>query len=369
VASLIISPVGTLAFDPEGGRTLESEGNVVVHGRLARGPATATAEHRLVFRGVDERRFAGGGMDPLDSDVGLWVMGAGVLDAAGTPKRAWSRLADPARARTSSITVADPSGWQVGDEIVVTPTEDPSVPEHHLRHDRRRIASISGTEIALDTLLAFPHPAVEVAPGHTMRAEVLNLTRNVRIEGTPDGRAHVFVRAGRQTISHVELAHVGPRQPTPNPQADSQKVLGRYGLHFHIAATARVARRSRAASSTTPATMPSCPTRPTASRSATASPTTPSRSRTGGTSPRPPITLSSSAASPVARATIPSSADTAARHSCSEPGRGTGPGTAWRRASRAASAASAGTRSNPRPCWPEASGLVAHNINGPGIKV
>jgi hypothetical protein len=233
VASLTISPVGTLAFDPEGGRTLESEGNVVVHGRLAMRPATATAEHRLVFRGVDERRFAGGGMDPLDSDVGLWVMGAGVLDAAGTPKRAWSRLAEPARFGTSSITVADPSGWQAGDEIVVTPTEAPSVPEHHLRHDRRRIASISGTEIELDTPLDFPHPAVEVAPGHTMRAEVLNLTRNVRIEGTPDGRAHVFIRAGRQTISHVELAHVGPRQPTPDPQADSQKVLGRYGLHFH----------------------------------------------------------------------------------------------------------------------------------------
>jgi hypothetical protein len=233
VASLTISSVGTLAFDPMDERTLESAGNVVVQGRLVMRPATATAVHRLVFTGVDERRFAGGGMDPLDSDVGLWVMDAGVLDAAGTPKRAWSRLTGRARAGTSSITVADGTGWQAGDEIVVTPTERPSVHEHHLHHDRRRIVSISGTTVALDTPLAFPHPAVEVAPGRTMRAEVLNLTRNVRIEGTPNGRAHVFIRAGRQTISHVEIAHVGPRQPTSDPEVASQKVLGRYGLHFH----------------------------------------------------------------------------------------------------------------------------------------
>jgi hypothetical protein len=61
-------------------------------------------------------------------------------------------------------------------------------------------------------------------------AEVLNLTRNVRIEGTPGGRSHVFIRNDVptiHTIRDVALRYLGPRK-------GKKKVLGRYALHFHM---------------------------------------------------------------------------------------------------------------------------------------
>jgi hypothetical protein len=66
---------------------LESAGNVIIRGRLVMQPASPEVEHRLIFAGAREASFAGGGMEVLGSDVGLWVMDGGVLDVAGTPPR------------------------------------------------------------------------------------------------------------------------------------------------------------------------------------------------------------------------------------------------------------------------------------------
>jgi hypothetical protein len=71
-----------------------------------------------------------------------------------------------------------------------------------------------------------------VAAGRTLTAEVLNLTRNVRIEGTPQGRAHVFVRSSRpQSIRQAAIRHMGPRKPADE---FSEFVVGRYALHLHM---------------------------------------------------------------------------------------------------------------------------------------
>ena len=68
-----------------------------------------------------------------------------------------------------SITVDDAAGWQVGDEIVVTPTEPTTVggplgasrpPDDHQRRRHR---------IGLDRRLEYDHPAVTVRPGVTHR--------------------------------------------------------------------------------------------------------------------------------------------------------------------------------------------------------
>lgn len=65
------------------------------------------------------------------------------------------------------------------------------------------------------------------------KAEVLNLTRNVVIAGTPRGRAHVIFLIDRpQTVKNVELRHMGPRQ-TDDKSKFTKGVLGRYALHFH----------------------------------------------------------------------------------------------------------------------------------------
>jgi hypothetical protein len=69
---------------------------------------------------------------------------------------------------------------------------------------------------------------------------VLNLTRNVRIEGSGNGtasptanhRAHIWIRSDKpQNISYVAIRHMGPRRIGNGSPTES--ILGRYALHFH----------------------------------------------------------------------------------------------------------------------------------------
>ncbi len=226
VAGVLVEAAGELVFDPDKSHTLKSSANVLVNGAVRMRPASAAVHHVLAFTGVDESRFVGGPSHaPLDSDVGLWLVGAGVLDAMGTEKSAWTHLAAAANPGAGSITVDDASGWQVGDEIVVTPTEAHDYGDHFKHHDRRTVRAVSGKTVTLDKALDHPHPFVTVRPGVTHRPEVLNLSRNVRIEGAPDARAHVMQLHGtaKQTIGWIGLRNLGP-----------EGVLGRYALHFHM---------------------------------------------------------------------------------------------------------------------------------------
>jgi len=242
VAGVVVEPGGRLVFDPGASRRLESAGNVVVRGRLVMRPASAAVHHQLVFTGARESAFVGGTMDVEKADVGLWVMGKGVLDLAGAKKLAWTRVTGAVQQGARKITLrADPAGWRPGDELVLTPTLSPSTTGYATAFDSARIRSISGRTVTLDRPARFAHPVIDVGVGvaggpiHT--AEVLNLTRNVAVEGLPDRRAHVFVRSrGRQRIEGVAIRHMGPRQPDREGDQGgvSQLVKGRYGIHFHM---------------------------------------------------------------------------------------------------------------------------------------
>jgi hypothetical protein len=235
VAGARVEQGGELTFDPASSRTLSSTGNVVVAGALRARPEGHHVVHALKFPRVNEGRFVGDHtMEPLDTDVGLWAVGTGVLDLQGTAKRAWTQLATAAAADDTVITVADAAGWQVGDEVVVTPTEPPSVEGYAEHHDRRVVAALSGATVTLDRPLDHPHPSVTVSPGVTRQAEVLNLTRNVRVEGTPEGRAHLLMLdvAAPQNLGYVGLRHLGPQHA--HPHGGVQGVVGRYSLHFHM---------------------------------------------------------------------------------------------------------------------------------------
>ena len=107
-------PAGhTLRFDPASDTTLELTGNLVVMGTLEMKPRPGV-RHTLRFVGVDEAAFVGGGMEVLDSDVGLWVMDQGRLDIEGAPRAGWNRTgthptwsardADPRRHRSRAAT-------------------------------------------------------------------------------------------------------------------------------------------------------------------------------------------------------------------------------------------------------------------------
>lgn len=201
LTTLIIPRGHTLRFDPRSTITLEMSGNLIVHGRLEMKPDPGHV-HTLRFIGVDESRYVGDTMDPVDSDVGLWVMDRGVLDILGQGKAPWNR-------RGTHRT------WQRGDDIRVAPT--------------------GGGDFGSSGFAAFtpgshvPRPSGSVPP-----AEVMNLTRNVSIEGTPSGRAHVFIRSSRpQSIRYAQLRYLGPRKPSASAEIGTGKILGRWMLHFH----------------------------------------------------------------------------------------------------------------------------------------
>ena len=128
----------------------------------------------------------------LDTDVGLWTTENGLLDAIGAAKTPWTRLAGGAQGGDARITVREAEGWQIGDVIVVVPTESSEAGARAWDgFEERRIEGIDGLTIALDSALDHDHPEIENPfNDDTYTAEVLNLTRNVRIEGTAATTMH-----------------------------------------------------------------------------------------------------------------------------------------------------------------------------------
>lgn len=212
--------------------TIESTGNIVFDkgAKFIIDQPSASVKNTIRFTGINENDFIGGGMEVYDTDKGAWNSGEWILK--GAYKTAWTNLALNASTGDTVIYVAKASGWRVGDLIAIAPTAGIDSEMFYDQFDERTIKKISGSKITLDSTLKYNHPGV-VNPFKkiTHHAEVMNLTRNIVIEGTLEGRAHVnFLHAGKQMISFVEFNYMGPRRGPPGKSVD---VLGRYGLHFH----------------------------------------------------------------------------------------------------------------------------------------
>lgn len=195
----------TVRFDPNRDTTVEVTGNFVVEGTLEMRPVDGVT-HILRFVGVDESTFVGGGHIVLESDPGLWVTGSGKLDLIGEPKTGWNRTGD------------DPT-WDASDELLVAPTASGDFGKGGF------------DAFQLGGPVPRAHPAVPPA-------EVINLTRSVRIEGTPTGRSHVTIlSANPQVVRYVAFRYMGPRQDSEFHAGlgrfITKGVLGRYPLHFH----------------------------------------------------------------------------------------------------------------------------------------
>ena len=186
------------ALDPTKTTRVEVGGNVIVRGTLVMRPSSREVVHTLRFGGIDESVFVGGGMEPLSTDVGLWVVGDGVLDLQGTPTTAWSYEWQPE--------------W-VDAEVVAAP---------HMPGDYEGFKAVNGPDS-----VSAPNP-LGFAP------ELLNLTRNVRVEGTPAGRTHIFIHSTRpQVIRFASIRYVAPDLQDLSIRDRDQDETGRYGIHFH----------------------------------------------------------------------------------------------------------------------------------------
>ena len=187
-------PAGqTWALNPNANTTITSSANIVVLGTLEMRPANGSIEHLIQFTGINESNFVGGGMDVVSTDVGLWVMGSGRIVLEGESKPAWSYTYQPS--------------W-AGDEVRAAP-------------------NTPGNYSNFPLVTSTPPPN---ALGYS--TELLNLTRNVRIEGTPAGYSHVFIRSTQpSSIKNAALRYVGPDPANIPGNTDS---TGRYGLHIHM---------------------------------------------------------------------------------------------------------------------------------------
>ncbi len=132
--------------------------------------------------------------------------------------------------------------WRVGDEIVLASTDfDPRQAE------RRTIAAISGNTITLDRKLDYMHFG-KITFDVDQRGEVANLTRNIKIQASPDAEQSFFgghimaMPSSTMYVSGVELNRMG-----------QNLTLARYPIHWHLVGEGR-ASTSGTPPSTTPTT-------------------------------------------------------------------------------------------------------------------
>ncbi|HEX2617113.1 MAG TPA: G8 domain-containing protein, partial [Flavobacteriales bacterium] len=155
-------------------------------------------------------------------DRGIMLSG-GTLNLHGTRTNTWTKLSKTAEAGSNSIEVLNAAQWQVGDEIVLASTDyDPRQAE------RRIIAAISGNKITLDKKLDYMHFG-KITFDVDERGEVGLLTRNVKVQASPDADAtnfggHIMAMVtSKMFIEGVELNRMGQHLE-----------LARYPIHWHL---------------------------------------------------------------------------------------------------------------------------------------
>lgn len=264
----VIENYGTILFDPEKSGKITTTKNIINYGKIVASPASKDIVHEIEFSGVNESRYVGGGMVPLDSDIGLWNMAGGTMDFKGTYKTPFTNSEGSIPIGAKSIVLLNTEGWEAGDEIVVSPTENPPfgakavtwnqtaktyTDPFNEKFERRIITRVSDRTVYFDQPLKFAHNEVRTEPnklapnGRVFKPYVQNLTRNIKIHGTESGKAHIFScshgepdEAGKivhhhqkHLIENVEFYFMGPRKVGGHRYQIPETVLGRYVLHFH----------------------------------------------------------------------------------------------------------------------------------------
>ncbi len=160
----------------------------------------------------------------------LGVMG-GTLELHGQNRTPWTRLAQTARAGTTTLTLQGAPTWKPGDLLGLASTDfDPA------QSEEVAVRAVSGRTVTLATPLAYTHwgdPETVGSRTVSEQAEVGLLSRNVLIAATEDSVAggiggHVMVMKGSTAhISGTEFTRMGQRN-----------TLRRYPLHFHMMGSA-----------------------------------------------------------------------------------------------------------------------------------
>ena len=209
---------GKLTFADKSDLALTTEW-VMVHGELAIGTEAKPYQHKATITltdNVKDEQLMGMG------DRGIMLSG-GTLNLHGNRTNTWTKLSKTAEAGSNSIEVLNAAQWQVGDEIVLASTDyDPRQAE------RRTIAAIKGNTIQLDKKLDYMHFG-KITFDVDERGEVGLLTRNIKIQASPDAAETFFgghimaMVTSKMFVDGVELNRMGQNLE-----------LARYPIHWHL---------------------------------------------------------------------------------------------------------------------------------------
>lgn len=183
------------------------------------------------------------------------VIAQGNVEIHGAEKESFLRVSvDPMAGDTSLTLDSPPTGWEVGDRLVLTGTHLTAVPqkdENDLRDittedEELIITRIEGNVVYFDQPLEYDHEGAR----SDLKAYVANMSRNVdiRTENADDipvhQRGHVmFMHSDNVDVRYVELFELGRTDKSvrstdiseiENVASDSN-VQGRYALHIHRA--------------------------------------------------------------------------------------------------------------------------------------
>lgn len=128
--------------------------------------------------------------------------GGSTLNMYGAEKNGWSLLTADASSSGTTLTVQDTTGWAVGDELGIASTT-----RTFSQAEKKLIDSVdSATQVTLTAGLTNAHAGTS-----PIQAEVVNLTRNVRIVGTSASlQGFVFVTGNAAIVMrYVEIKWMG----------------------------------------------------------------------------------------------------------------------------------------------------------------
>jgi cell migration-inducing and hyaluronan-binding protein len=210
--------MGKLRFADDKDLELTTEW-VMLHGELEIGTEAVPHTHKATITLTDNVR--GEAMMGM-GDRGIMLSG-GTLNLHGDRSNSWTKLARTVDAGSNSIEVLNAAQWRVGDQIVLASTDFDS-----RQSERRNITAISGNVITLDKPLEYMHFG-KITFGVDERGEVGLLTRNIKVQASPDADQTLFgghimaMVTSRMYVEGVELTRMG-----------QNLTLARYPIHWHL---------------------------------------------------------------------------------------------------------------------------------------
>ncbi len=205
--------------------------------------------------------------DTSENIMGLGTRGilvrGGRLEMHGTPPAVpWTKINAHAPAGSTSLTLMENVGWQVGDQVVIAPTDYYNAGNGASITQRATLTQVDTSQLTIgDPLNAHRWGLLQYATNDGMslvdsnlvsppadsgytplvldeRAEVGNLTRNIVVRAPSDAAwndlgfgCHIIIAKSGNSPDSIGMAHINGVEVRRGGQRGR---LGRYGFHCHL---------------------------------------------------------------------------------------------------------------------------------------